>query len=397
MTEPQSPTLKAPPKLRTSPLIDFHRRHGAHLVPFAGWEMPLYYTSILAEHKAVREKVGVFDVSHMGMITLTGATAADLLARRSTANVPRLPPGLVRYTFFLEATGAIVDDLLISRLDAGTDLARRYLVVPNAAHADEIEEILRQHRAPDTVIARWNGRAAILAVQGPESRGLLERTFGWELGGLKFYRSAAFPWTPGVGDSKGRLGMRFPDDLAGELLVSRTGYTGERGYELFARAEDAVALADRLVAAGAVPCGLGARDTLRLEQGYLLSGQDFHRDHTPLEAAQDRFVDLDHEFVGKVALEKQRAEGLKLRLTGLVVEETGAIPRHGTPVSHAGQVVAAVTSGGLSPTLGYGIALAYLPPELGVPGQELTLALRGRQVPARVAPLPFRNAPSSGA
>jgi aminomethyltransferase len=396
MNEPQAPKAHAAGELRQSPLRAFHLRHGGHLVPFAGWEMPLYFSSILAEHRAVRESVGLFDVSHMGILTLSGPTAADLLARRTTANVPELAPGQVRYTFFLEASGAIVDDLLVTRLDSGEDLARRYLVVPNAAHADEVDEILRQHRAPDTTIGRWNGKVAILAVQGPKSRALLESVFSWQLGGLGFYRGAAFPRGPGQGNPKGRLGFVFPDQLGEELFVSRTGYTGERGYEVFVPAAEADGVAERLVAAGAVPTGLGARDTLRLEQGYLLSGQDFHRDRTPLEAGQERFVDFQHAFVGKSALEKQREEGPKMRLVGLEVREPGAIPRHGTPVLVAGKEVARVTSGGLSPTLGYGVALAYLPPELTAPGTTVAFPLRGREVPAKVVVLPFRGSPTPG-
>ncbi len=388
----------APPAvpLRQSPLGPFARRHGGHLVPFAGWEMPLYFTSILAEHKAVREGVGMFDVSHMGMLSVSGPRAAELLARRTTANVPALVPGQVRYTFLLQADGGIVDDLLISRLDDGTDLRRDYLAVPNASRADEIEEILRHHRTPDTTIGRWTGQAAILAVQGPRSRAVLEATFGWNLAGLAFYHVASFPKHPGTGDPKGRLGVSFPENLATDVLVSRTGYTGERGYELFLRADEAEAVAERLLAAGVVPCGLGARDTLRLEQGYLLSGQEFHRNHSPLEAGQDRFVDFDHEFVGAPVLTKQQAEGPAVRLAGIEVREPGAIPRHGTPVRKDGATIAEATSGGLSPTLQYGIALAYLPKELATPGTELGLSLRGRDVPARVLALPFRSPPKPG-
>lgn len=389
------PAAPPPVRLRTTPLAGFHVRHGAHLVPFAGWEMPLYYTSILTEHHAVREGVGLFDVSHMGVLSLSGDHAAELLARRTTANVPHFSPGQVRYTFFLETTGGIVDDLLISRLDDGTSLARDYLAVPNAARADEVEEILRQHRLPDTTLVRWNGKTALLAVQGPRSRELLERTFGWDLSGLGFYRIAWFPAAPGTGDPKGRLGLSPAQGLGGFHLVSRTGYTGERGYEIVLRAEEADAVADRLVSGGALPCGLAARDTLRLEQGYLLSGQEFHRDHTPLEAGQDRFVEFDHEFVGRAALEKQRADGPAVRLVGLEVQTPGAIPRHGTPVRIGDTAVGTATSGGLSPTLHHGIALAYLPRDRSAPGTEVSLSIRGRDVPARVVPLPFRTTPKS--
>ena len=386
MTEPNAPTA-AP--LRRTALYEFHRRHGGHIVPFAGWEMPLYYTSILAEHRAVREGVGLFDVSHMGILTVDGAHAGDLLGRRTTANVPSLTPEQVRYTFLLEATGFIVDDLLISRIDTGEELTRSFVAVPNASRADEIEEILRQHRGPDTTIGRWNGPVALLAVQGPKSRAVLESLFPWDLSGLPFYHVRFFPKKDGTGPRAGRLGLKVPDALAEWLLVSRTGYTGELGYEVFVPASEADALAERLLAAGVVPCGLGCRDTLRLEKGYLLSGQEFHRDHTPLEAGQERFVDFDHTFVGGPVLEKERADGPKRRLVGIEVTEPGAIPRHGTPVRSAGKPVTEATSGGLSPSLGKGIALAYVPPELAVPGTTLTLEIRGREAPGRVVPLPF--------
>lgn len=386
-----------PAPLRRTPLFEYHRRHGGHLVPFAGWEMPLYYSSILAEHRAVRTSVGLFDVSHMGILSVAGGHAGDLLARRTTANVPSLAPGQVRYTFLLESTGRIVDDLLVNRLDREDGPGRRFLSVPNAGRADEIEEILRQHRGPDTTIARWNDAVALLALQGPKSRTVLEGLFGWSLGGLGFYRAAFFPARPGAGDPAGTLDRPFPEALAESLLVSRTGYTGELGYEIFVRREDAEPLAERLLGAGAVPCGLGARDTLRLEKGYLLSGQEFHRDRTPLEAAQDRFVDFDHEFVGRPALEKERAEGPSVRLAGIAVDTEGAIPRHGTPVRSGGSVVAEATSGGLSPTLGYGIALAYLPRALAAPGTAVGLEIRGREVPGRVVPLPFLKATATRA
>ncbi|EQD46520.1 glycine cleavage system T protein [mine drainage metagenome] len=393
------PTVAAPPPrptepLHFSPLAEFHRRHGGHMVPFAGWQMPLYFSSILAEHRAVREGVGLFDVSHMGILTVDGASAADLLSRRTTADIGALAPGQVRYTFFLEGTGAIVDDLLVSRLDAGATPERRFLVVPNAGPVVAVEEILRQHRAPDTQIARWNGSVAILAVQGPGARTLLERTFGWDLGRLGFYRLAGFPDARGASPSPGRGDLRVPADLTDATIVSRTGYTGERGYELFLRAEVAVERAEALVAAGAVPCGLGARDTLRLEQGYLLSGQEFHRDRTPLEAGQERFVDFDHPFVGRPALLAQRAAGPTVRLAGLVTDAPGAVPRHGTTVESGGEVVATVTSGGRSPTLGVGLALAFLPAALAAPGTEVTLRIRDRTVPARVTALPFRRPPA---
>ena len=379
----------ATPELRRTPLYEFHRRHGGHLVPFAGWEMPLYYTSILAEHKAVREGVGLFDVAHMGVLRLEGGHAGALLARRTTLNAPKLAPGQARYSFLLEATGNIVDDLLITRLDTGAELVPTFLTVPNAGRAAEIEEILQQHRGPDTTVERLNDRATLVAVQGPGSRKLLEGLFGWDLGGVAFYHARWFPATPGTGEKTGRLGPHPPEGLAHEFLVSRTGYTGELGYEILMRPDRADAVAESIVRAGATPVGLGARDTLRLEKGFLLSGQEFHRDRSPLEAGQERFVDFDHDFVGRPPLDKQKAEGPAELLVGLEVAEPGAIPRHGTPIAAPGGVATVATSGGLSPGLGHGIALGYLPRALAVPGTTVTFSLRGRDVPGRVVPLPF--------
>jgi len=392
MTATPPPT---PPLLRTA-LFAFHQAHGGHLVPFAGWEMPLYYDSILAEHQAVRKHVGLFDVSHMGVLTVAGGHSADLLSRRTTANVAKLAPGQVRYTFLLDAGGEIVDDLLISRLDDGTRPDPSFLVVPNAAHAPEVYDLLRSHRRPDTEVHHLNPTVSILAVQGPGARGLLEALFGWRLGALKYYTARRFPAQRTDGpEADGVLGTAVPADLAHHYLVSRTGYTGEAGYEIFVPASDAPSVAEKIVAAGAKPCGLGARDTLRLEKGFLLSGQDFHLDRSPLEAGQDRFVEMDHEFVGRVALEKQLKDGLALRLAGLLVGEPKAIPRHGTVVLHDGAPVGTVTSGGLSPSLDQGIALAYLPPALTAVGTELGLEIRGRTVAARVVPLPFYPAPAA--
>ena len=392
------PTAAAPVALLRTPLYAFHAAHHAHFVPFAGWEMPLYYDGILAEHEAVRTGCGIFDVSHMGILTVRGASATPLLSRRTTANVARLAPGQVRYTFLLNLEGHIIDDLLITRLDIGGDAPPSYLVVPNAATAPRVFDLLRQHRRPDTEIARLNGRVAILAVQGPKAPSLLERTFGWSIGSVPFYQARLFGTDPrGSRPVAGRLPVDLPKDLDEGILVSRTGYTGEAGAELFVRADRAEAIADALAHDGARPIGLGARDTLRLEKGYLLSGQDFLEDRTPLEAAQDRFVDLDHPFVGREALEKTRTEGIQVRLSGISVAAPDAIPRHGTPVRANGSVVATVTSGGMSPTLRRGIALAYLPIGLSAPGTVLALDLRGRSVPAEVVGLPFVGAPRRAA
>lgn len=389
MTLPTPAASGPAPPLRRTALHPFHVAHGGHLVPFAGWEMPLYYEGILAEHRAVRSSVGLFDVSHMGVLTVLGPSSGALLARRTTCNVPRLVPGQVRYTFLLDATGAIIDDLLVTRLDNGLVPEPGFLVVPNAANAGLVFDLFRAHRMPDTQLAWHNPDVSILAVQGPKARATLEGLFGWDLSGLKFYHARRFPsHGPEAKGSKGELGEAALPDLANFHWVGRTGYTGETGYEMFVRAADAVPLAERLVAAGVVPCGLGARDTLRLEKGYLLSGQDFHRDRTPIEAAQDRFVELDHPFVGRTVIEPQVKNGPTVRLAGIRVDAAGAIPRHGTPV-WIGETRTELTSGGLSPSLNYGIGLAYLPTAQSAVGTRVELEIRGRRVPAEVVPTPF--------
>jgi aminomethyltransferase len=387
----ETPAARATP-LRRTPLYTFHVRHHALMVPFAGWEMPLHYGSIVDEHRAVRSAVGLFDVSHMGILSARGTSAPALLARRTTADAAKIAPGQCRYTFLLDADGAIVDDLILTRVDRGEGEAPpAFVVVPNAARAEKIRDLFHEHRRPDTEVEQHNGEVAMLAVQGPESRATLERLFGWPLGGLAPFHAGYFSWNPpSPEEGTGRLlDDPFPRPLGEGALVSRTGYTGELGYELFVRGAAADAIAERLVAGGVRPCGLGARDTLRLEKGYLLSGQDFHEDHTPLEAGQDRFVDWDHLFVGRDALLKQKETGVKVRWVGLRMNDPKAIPRHGQVVLASGQPAGLITSGGFSPTLERGIALAYIATPLAVPGTSLTVDIRGRPVEATVVPVPF--------
>ena len=381
-----------PVAMRRTPLYAFHLRHHGQMVPFAGWEMPLHYGSIMDEHRAVRSSVGLFDVSHMGILSVRGATAPALLSRRTTANAAKIAPGQCRYTFLLDATGEILDDLILTRVDEGlAEAPPAFVVVPNAARAGKIRDLLHEHRRPDTEVERFNDDVAILAVQGPESRATLERLFGWSLGGLAPFHAAYFPWSPAhPGENAGRRSDDpFPGPLRTHALVSRTGYTGELGYELFVLGPAADAIAERLVSAGVRPCGLGARDTLRLEKGYLLSGQDFHEDRTPLEAGQDRFVEFDHPFVGREALEKQRTDGVALHLVGLTLTDPSAIPRHGQAILVGKQPAGIVTSGGFSPTLQRGIALAYVATPLAAVGSTMAIDIRGRPVPATVVPLPF--------
>ncbi len=378
--------------LRRTPLYAFHLRHHALMVPFAGWEMPLHYGSIVDEHRAVRSSVGLFDVSHMGILSVRGASAPALLSRRTTANASNIVPGQCRYTFLLDAAGAIVDDLILTRVDKGQGEAPPgFVVVPNAARAGKIRDLLHEHRRPDTEVESHNDEVAILAVQGPESRATLERLFGWSLRGLAPFHAGYFRWTrESPAENAGVLeDDPFPHPLQEHALVSRTGYTGELGFELFVRGAAADDIAERLVASGTRPCGLGARDTLRLEKGYLLSGQDFHEDRTPLEAGQDRFVEFDHPFVGRDTLSKQKETGVAVRLVGLTLTDPAAIPRHGQAILSGSQPVGRVTSGGFSPTLQRGIALGYVTTHPAPDSAPMAIDIRGRPVAATVVPLPF--------
>ncbi len=381
----QEPDASAPP-LETL----FHAKHLArqgHMVPFAGWHMPLYYpaTGIVAEHKAVREGVGLFDVSHMSIVTVTGSDAAELISLRTPTNAHLLKPGVCRYTMFLNVDGAILDDAVVTRMDQEAK-AQDFLLVSNAALAARVLELLLQHRLAQSDLDRWNGRVGILAVQGPKSTELLRKVFGWDHSVLKFYTAGFFPWK---GGPKAAFSGSFDGMWKDHILVSRTGYTGEVGYELFVPAAFASEAWDRITGAGAVPCGLGCRDSLRMEKGYLLSGTDFHGNRSPLEAGLDKFLAFDHKFVGRPALEQQKAEAKYPVFTGLLVDAPGAIPRHGAKVYDGPNAVAEVTSGGLSPTLQKGISLTYLPPALRTEGRVFEVEIRGHRTPGTVVSLPF--------
>ncbi|MDE1819256.1 MAG: glycine cleavage system aminomethyltransferase GcvT [Euryarchaeota archaeon] len=393
-SSPATVAEATPSPILKTPLHDLHVEAGGHMVPFGGWEMPLYYTrtGILEEHKAVRERVGLFDVSHMGIVSIEGRSSAALLARRTPANALTTPSGRCRYSFFLDAEARMIDDLIFTRLDEEPE-PTSFLFVPNAGTTPRVLEVLLQHRPEGCEIVRHNGSLAIIAVQGPRSRELLENTYGWDLS-MKMYTGGFFTF----GEKGPRhFGKGFASRLRDgkEAFISRTGYTGELGFEVFVSGTRAVEIWKQLSAKGAVPCGLGARDTLRMEKGFLLSGVDFHRDRTPLEAVMDRFLDMDHPFVGREAMEKQRQGGKYTRWSGVLVDDPSTIPRHGAPILHNGAPVATVSSGCQSPTLHRGIALAYLPPELSTTGTSLEIEVRGRRCGAKVVPLPFvPNAPS---
>ncbi len=355
-------------KLRTA-LYDTHAALGARMVEFGGWDMPVQYPDgILAEHAAVRTQAGIFDVSHMGRIRLAGENAANSLDRVITSNIGALRPGRARYGLICNESGGILDDVVVMRLADD-----EFLMVCNAASWDRITAWLAE-TCDGVTITHERDETAMIAVQGPGAVDALQPLSGLELSELGLFacRSTTIGGT--------------------SALISRTGYTGEDGFEVILPAVEAERLWRRLITErGAAPCGLAARDVLRLEAGLMLYGQDMDDTVTPLEAALDRFVNVDKEFIGVDALRAQAANGLARRMTGLIVEGRSA-PRHGYPALVDGEEVSTITSGAYSPSLGYSIALAYLPIRLAEPGSHVDVDIRGRAVNATTATPPFLQA-----
>ncbi len=349
--------------LLTGPLHDRHVALGATLGPFGGWSMPISYPSgTVAEHTAVREAVGVFDVSHLGKLAITGPGAAAFVDRCLTADLGRIGPGQAQYTLCCTEDGGVVDDLIVYLVGPDDVLA-----VPNAANATQVAQLLRA-AAPDGVsVTDRHRELAVVAVQGPRSAELV---------------GPAFPGAAGLDY------MAFVD--AGPVRVCRTGYTGEHGYELLVPWAGAGDVWDRLVAAGATPCGLGARDTLRTEMGYPLHGQDLGPDITPVQAGSGWAVGWDKPaFWGRDALLAEKAAGPARRLRGLRATGRG-VPRPGMDVLVGGERVGVTTSGTFSPTLRTGIALALVDTAAGVRlDDEVAVDVRGRALPCVVTRPPF--------
>lgn len=360
--------------LRTS----LHGRHhalGARLGPFAGWEMPLYYSSPSAEHKAVRGAAGVFDVSHMGQLELSGAGAGEYLQSMLTNDVSELEPGHGQYTLMLDDDGGTIDDLIVYHLQGN-----HYMAVVNASNVAACRERLAERVPVDVDLVDRSPETAMLALQGPSFEQMLAPLSSDEVWtGLEYFHAAH-------------------DTVAGvECLVARTGYTGEPGVELLCPWDAAPALWDALVEGGAVPAGLVARDTLRLEMGYPLYGQELSRDRTPIEAGLGWACDLEGGgFAGAEVLRAQKAEGTPERLCIFTLTE-GGIPRPGHPVLRGDEPVGTVTSGTLSPTLEAGIGMAYVPSEIAGPDHDIAIDVRGKRKAARTAKRPLvHTSPTKG-
>ena len=341
--------------LRQTPLHERHRALGARLVPFAGWEMPVQYEGVIPEHRAVRADCGVFDVSHMGELEVEGPKAHELLQSVLSNDLDRLEPGGAQYTLLTNGRGGIVDDLIAYRLEAGC-----YLLIVNASNRETDFGWLKERELPGSDVRDVSDDYALLAVQGPRS---IER--------LGLDDAPAFTWA--MGDVDGI-----------ECMVNRTGYTGERGVELMVPAEDAAALWDRVLERGATPCGLGARDSLRLEVCYPLHGNDIGPDTDPVSAGLGWVCELDKEFTGVEELRRIKEQGPDRKLVAFVMDEPG-IPRQGMTIEGGGEV----TSGTHSPMLDVGIGMGYVPAATAEPDTELTIDIRGRDRRARIVKKPI--------
>ena len=365
--------------LRRTPLYGEHLRLGARMVPFAGWEMPVQYAGIVEEHNAVRQGAGMFDVSHMGRFQYYGREAAEMLRSVCTYDVTRLAPGEGHYCVVCREDGGIFDDVYVFSLPAEVEdpVGRRYLLVANASNAEKIRDWVNEHRGGyDSRFQDRHAGTAMIAVQGPRAMDVLAGLLGEEVRSVRPRRCALFEW-------RGET-----------VFASRTGYTGEDGMELVIDATAGPALWRELLAAGVQPCGLGARDTLRLEAALLLYGNDIDEETNPWEVGLGWVVSLDDgaEFIGREALVRLKEDGPK-RLLVCLRADGRAIMRHGCAVLHSGREAGKVTSGGYSPTLGVSIGMAFVPPELSQEGTELAVDVRGKELPVRVVPRPFYKRP----
>jgi aminomethyltransferase len=354
--------------LRHTPFHDIHAALGAKLVPFAGYEMPVQYpTGITAEHKAVRERAGLFDVSHMGEFMVRGKDAVPFTNYVTSNDVAALAEGQVQYSTILNEGGTIEDDCLVYRY------ADRVMVVVNASNREkDFEHISRYASRFEVTLDDISDDIALLAFQGPRAPEILQRLTATKLADIKYYH--------------------FEEGEVAQMptVISRTGYTGEDGFELYFRAEYAQGMWDALMQnTDVTPAGLGARDTLRLEAGLALYGNDIDSTTTPLEASLGWLVKLKKgDFVGRDALVRQKEQGIQRKLAGFVMRDK-AFPRHGYRVWHGGKQHGLVRSGTVSPTLGLGLGTCYLPPDAAKEGTAIEIEIRGKRVGAEVVKMPF--------
>ncbi|MEG4031967.1 MULTISPECIES: glycine cleavage system aminomethyltransferase GcvT [unclassified Microcoleus] len=376
-TEPSNP--ESPSQLARTPLYDLSLELKARMVPFSGWEMAVQYAGISSEHQAVRQQAGMFDISHMGKFGLRGKQVREKFQPLVPSDLSRLQPGQAQYTVLLNAKGCILDDIIFycQEPDAITSEERAVIIVNAATRIADKAWITTHIELSELSFTDLSEDKVLIAIQGPEAVNYLQPFVEDSLAPIKAF---------------GHLETNL---LGQPSFIARTGYTGEDGFEIMVDAEVGKELWQKLLAAGVVPCGLGARDTLRLEAAMALYGQDINDNITPLEAGLGWVVHLDTkgDFIGREVLEQQKASGVSKRLVGLEMQGRH-IARHGYPVIFEGETVGEVTSGTLSPTLNRAVALAVVPAKLAKIGQQLEIEIRGKNYQASVVKKPFYRSPN---
>jgi len=353
--------------VKRTPLYDEHVRLGAKMVPFGGWDMPVFYpTGVIAEHNAVRSSSGLFDIGHMGAVKISGPAALPFLQKVFTNDPGALKVGDAQYSLLLNENGGVIDDVFVYRLNDS------YLVVLNASNTEKDLAWLNKNLIPDAEIKDIKDIKTLLALQGPRSQEILQQICDLDLKGLGHHKIAA-----------ARI-------LGVDAFVSRTGYTGEDGFELFFDASSAGTIWNKILSLGALPAGLGARDTLRLEAGMPLYDHEYNELIMPLETPFMFAVKLEKgAFVGRDSLVKLKIKGVSKKLVGIKMDKTAGIPRQGYKLSVGGRTIGNVTSGTMSPTLNIPIGMGYVSVEYAAPGKMVEVEIRDRKVPAEVVRLPF--------
>lgn len=358
--------------MKRTPLYERHVKSGAKIVPFAGWQMPLSYTGVTDEHQSVRTAVGLFDISHMGRFELSGKGAEAYLERLTPGPVHKMQRGSAQYSMLLNETGGILDDIYLYK--RGVD---KFFVIVNAANLDKDFKWMTSHLPAGVDLKDVSGETALLALQGPKSWETLAQIIPFgksEIALRNFIETELVP-------ARGAKG-----------IIARTGYTGEKGYELVVPAEAAETVWTALLEAGKgeriKPVGLGARDTLRLEMGYPLYGHDMDEKTTPIEADLERFIDFEKDFIGKEALIGQREKGAQRKLIGFELL-TGGVPREGHTIYSDQKIIGKVASGNFSPSLRKGIGMGYIDPRYSDIGSEILIDIRGNATPAIIVKRPF--------
>lgn len=357
--------------IKNIPLNDLHVSLGAKMVPFAGFNMPVRYSSDIEEHQTVREGVGVFDVSHMGEFIISGPKALDLIQKVTSNDASKLVIGQAQYSCFPNDRGGIVDDLIVYKLEE-----EKYMLVVNASNIEKDWNWVKQHNTMGADMKNISDEISLFAIQGPKAAEAVQSLTAVDFSAIKFYHFT-------VGDFAG----------AKDVIISGTGYTGAGGFEIYVKNEDAERVWKAIFEAGKShgikPIGLGARDTLRLEMGYCLYGNDINDETSPLEAGLGWITKFTKDFINSENLKKQKEAGVSKKLVGFILQEKGIPRAHYAIVNAAGEAIGEVTSGTISPTMGVGIGLGYVQSEYAQPGTEIAITVRNKNLVAKVEKLPL--------